>query len=42
MFSVVNVTSAMTGDYGFADYRILNLGIQNELSEEEKNRSAAL
>jgi hypothetical protein len=41
-FFVVDVTSSLTRDYGFAENLILNLGIQNELSEEEKIRPVAL
>lgn len=42
MLLFVIVSSALTEDYGFSDYRILNLGGQNELSEEEEVRSVAL
>ena len=38
----VGVNSALTQGYGLADYRILNVGGQNELSKEEKSRSVAL
>jgi hypothetical protein len=33
-----NVTSALIKDYRFAGHRIYNIGNQNELSDQEKNR----